>query len=66
MGKTEETGLNDAVRNAKDPKEVVVTIKKFEQLSKEHNKTIINIIAKRGFLDKKLKIGMVFLMGLAN
>lgn len=66
MGKTEETGLNDAVRNAKDPKEVVVTIKKFEQLSKEHNKTIINIIAKRGFLDKKLKIGMIFLMGLAN
>ena len=38
--KTDETGLNDVVRNAKDPKE---TVEKFEELLKRQNKLDVAI-----------------------
>lgn len=52
-------GLNDAVRNAKDSKEVGETIKQFEELLKGQNRKIINVILKqrelfRLFLSKSL------------
>lgn len=50
--KTDETGLNDTVRNAKGPKEVV---EKFEKLLKKRNKRIINIVVKQRELLKKIK-----------
>lgn len=50
--KTDETGLNEAVRNAKGPKEVV---EKFEELLKKRNKRIINIVVKQREFLKKIK-----------
>ena len=50
--KTDEKGLNDAVKHAKDPKEAV---EKFGELLKRQNKRITNIVVKQRELLKKIK-----------
>ena len=45
--KTDETGLNDAVRNVKDLKEAVAIIMEFKELLEVQDKIIINIVAKQ-------------------
>ena len=45
----------EEVKNAKDPKEAISLIKKYEELLKEENKKIINIVGKQGELLKKSK-----------
>lgn len=51
--KTNETGLNDAIRNAKNRKEAVAIIRKCEKLSKKQDKGIIIIVAKQEELLKE-------------
>ena len=53
IDKLDETGLNDVVRNAKDPKEAVAVIKKCKELLNGLNKKI-NIVAKQRKLMKIL------------
>ena len=59
--KADETGLNDAVRNAKEPTEAVEIIKEWEELLKEQNKRIINIVAKQTELLQTFKESNGFL-----
>ena len=47
--------LNEGVRKAKYPKEVAIVIKKHEELIKEQNQRIINIVSKQGELLKRFK-----------
>lgn len=51
--KTDEIGLNDAIRNAKNRKEAVAVIRKCEELSKKQDKRIINIVEKQEELLKE-------------
>ena len=55
--KKDETGLDDAVRSVKDPKEAVAIIReyKYVKLLKGQNQKIIYIVAKQGELLKQFK-----------
>ena len=63
--KKDETGLDDAVRSVKDPKEAVAIIKeyKYVKLLKGQNQQIIYIVAKQGELLKQFKQSDGFLEG---
>ena len=43
----DDSELNKAVRNAKEPKEAMLIIKKYEELFKEELRKIINIVEKQ-------------------
>ena len=47
--------LNEGVRKSKYPKEVAIVIKKHEELIKEQNQRITNIVSKQGELLKRFK-----------
>ena len=47
--------MNDEVKNAKDLKDGIALVKKYEDLLKWANKKIINIVGKQGELLKKFK-----------
>ena len=47
--------LNKEVRNAKEPKDVIYLVKKYEDLLKGANRKIINIVGKQGKLLKRFR-----------
>ena len=47
--------MNDEVKNAKDLKDGIALVKKYEDLLKGANKKIINIVGKQAGLLKKIK-----------
>ena len=47
--------MNDEVKSAKDLKDGIALVKKYEDLLKWANKKIINIVGKQGELLKKFK-----------
>ena len=47
--------VNEEVKDAKEPKEAISIIKKYEELLKGENRKIINIVEKQGELLKKMK-----------
>ena len=51
----DEPGLDEAVRNKKEPEEAIKIIKRYEEISKTQNRKIINIVGKQEQLLKKFK-----------
>ena len=51
-GEEDYLELNEKVKNAKEPKDGVALVKKYEDLLKGKNKKIINIVGKQGELLK--------------
>ena len=51
-GEEDYLELNEEVKNAKEPKDGVALVKKYEDLLKGKNKKIINIVGKQGELLK--------------
>ena len=47
--------MDQEVKNAKEPKDVISLIKKYEDLLKGANRKIINIVGKQGELLKRFK-----------
>ena len=47
--------INEEVKNAKEPKDGILLIKKYEDLSKATNRKIINIVEKQGELLDRFK-----------
>ena len=47
--------LNEKVKNAKQPKDGIYLVKKYEDLIKETNRRIVNVVGKQGELLKRFK-----------
>ena len=58
--------MNEEVKKAKEPKEAVSIIKKYEELLKGENRKTINIVGKQGELLKKLRRAMNSIFVLAS
>ena len=53
--------LNEEVRNAKESRNGITLVKEYEDLSKEANRNIINIVDKKDKLLKKIRDSQEFL-----
>ena len=52
--------MNEKVKNAKEPKDAISLVKKYEDLLKGANRKIINIVGKQGEVLKKFKESNAF------